>query len=295
MVEFDYLGANKAYAVARKSAPGLVETWFNSSQSELYSNNSTQHKKFLDRAAEEDPQWVNQFLKDNDENFPEYPQTRKAMDPMLRMGQAWLDAWKALTDFHFLKVRLRTGIYDVFGAWILLAVGSTWLFLYLRFRRHSLHIQGKDLFECKICNRVMCRICRKGVHCSACFKTVSGIQENRVKMEMANRMRIRSAQISLRVGVILNMLLPGAGFLYLGVGVSRFAWTFFSGLLISGVWQANHLLMEYPAYVLGILRGFAWLPVVGIYLLFNLQMLRRPLTLKEVMAASAGNEKDQTK
>jgi tetratricopeptide (TPR) repeat protein len=292
MVEYDYQGASKAYALLRKSEPEMVETWFNSSQAELYSNNSTQHKKFLDRAAEEDPQWVNQFLKDNDENFPEYPQTRKAMDPMLRTGQAWFAAWKALIEFDFLKVRLHTGIYVMLGGWIIGAVGMTWLFVYFRFRRHSMHIQGKDLFDCKICGRVMCRVCRKGVHCNACFKTVSGIQENRVKMEMVKSMRMRAAHIALRAGTVLNILLPGAGFLYLGVGLSRFAWTFVSGLLISGVWQANHLLMEYPAYVLGPLRWLSWLPVAGIYILFNLQMLRMPLKLKDVLALSAVNEKD---
>ncbi len=292
MVVADYPAASAAYAQARRLAPDMMETWFNSSQAELYSNNSTQHKLFLDQAAELDPGWVTQFLKDNDENFPQYPPARKAMDPMLRMGQAWAAAWAALIDLDFLTVRMRIGIYEIPGAWLVLAVFLTGLLLFLRFRQFSQHSHGKDLFECRICGRVMCRICRKGVHCQTCFKTVSGIHENRVKMEMVNRMRTRATLVAIRTGAILNALLPGAGHLYLGRGAGRFAWTLASGLLIGGLWQINHPLMEYPAFVLGPLRWLPWLPLAAFYGIFNLTMLRAPVDMTELIPTSAPSEKE---
>lgn len=292
MVVADYPAAAAAYAEARRAAPDMMETWFNSSQAELYSNNSTQHKKFLDQAAELDAGWVTQFLKDNDENFPEYPPTRKAMDPMLRTGQAWSAAWASLLDLDFLKVRMRIGIYEIPGAWLLLAVFGAGMLLYFRFRQFSQHSHGKDLFECKICGRVVCRICRKGVHCQTCFKTVSGIHENRVKMEMVKRMRTRATLVAVRTGALMNALLPGAGHLYLGRGAGRFAWTLASGVLIGGLWQTNHPIMEYPAFALGPLRWLPWLPLAALYGIFNLTMLRAPVDLGELIPSSAPSEKE---
>ncbi len=292
MVGFDYAGASTAFTEARRIAPNMVETWFNSSQAELYSNNSTRHKKYLDRAAEVDPQWVNQFLKDNDEYFPQYPATRKAMDPMLRNRLAWTAAWNSLIGLDFLGVWVSTGIYEIMGGWLLAMVGIVALLLHFRFRHYSQHSHGKDLFDCKICNRVMCRLCRKGVHCHTCFKTVSGIHDNRVKMEMVKRMRIRSAVQRVRIGAVLNALWPGTGLLFLGLGTGRFVWILVTGFFMGGLWQVNHLLMEYPSFVIGPFHWLPWLPIALFYLLFNIKLLRTPVNVGELMAASASMEKE---
>jgi hypothetical protein len=187
---------------------------------------------------------------------------------------------------------MRMGIYEILGGWLITLVTLISLLLYFRFRHYSQHSHGKDLFDCKICNRVMCRLCRKGVHCQTCFKTVSGIHENRVKMEMVNRMRLRATVQRVRTGAILNSLWPGAGLLFLGLGTGRFVWILATGFLMGGLWQINHLLMEYPAFVIGPLSWLPWLPIAVLYLMFNIKLLRAPINIGELMAASTSPEKE---
>lgn len=292
MATFEYGKAVATYSAARRQAPGMVETWFNSSQAELYNNNSTNHKRFLDKAADLDAQWITQWLKDNDENFPVYPAARKAMDPMLRSGHAWQGAWRALLNLDFLKVKLHAGILGIQGSWLLAAVLLAGLTLWYRFRQYTLHSHGWDLFECRICGRIMCRTCRKGVHCQNCFKTVSGIQENRIRVEMVARLRHRAALMAVRAGSTLNSLFPGIGQLYLGKGGGRFLWPLAASLLIGMLWGLNHLVMEYPAFVLGPLRWLPCIPLLALYAAFNLKQLRTPISANDVVPAMPSSERE---
>ena len=276
MVLCDYENAIKDYSTAQLKAEPMTETWFNASQAQLYANNSTLHKKYLDHAADLDAGWVTQFLRDNDENFPIYPPTRKAMDPMLRMGQAWNAALASLMNLDFFMVRMPIGIYIVPGLWFLLAILTTVILLYFRFRNFSAHTHTRDLFECKICGKVMCRLCRKGVHCNTCFKTVSGIHENRLKMDMVTRMRVRASATALRTGAFFNLAIPGTGQIYLGRVVGRFFWTLISCLLLGILWQLNHLVMEYPAFAVGFIRWSPLIPLLFLYLAFNFSLLKSP-------------------
>lgn len=292
MATFEYGKAVSVFERARRDAPKMVETWFNSSQAELYNNNSSKHKKFLDQAAELDAQWVTQWLKDNDENFPVYPATRKSMDPMLRTGQAWWASWRSLLNLDFLRVNIRAGILDIPGSWILAAVIAASLGLFFRFRHYSRNTHGWDLFECKICGRIMCRTCRKGVHCQNCFKTVAGVHENRIRVELVSRLRNRSALAVVRTASALNALFPGIGHLYLGRGGGRFFWPMTTSLLIGSLWGLNHMVMEYPSFVLGPLRWLPCLPLAALYGLFNLKQLRTPVDLGSVLPSSTSLERE---
>ncbi len=293
MAAFEYPKAVSIFERARREAPNLVETWFNSSQAELYNNNSSKHKKFLDEAADLDAQWVTQWLKDNDENFPVYPATRKSMDPMLRMGQAWQASWRALLNLDFLRVPVHAGIQDIQGSWLLGAVIAAALALFFRFRHYSRNTHGWDLFECKICGRIMCRTCRKGVHCQNCFKTVAGVHENRIRLELVSRLRNRSALVRVRIASALNAVFPGSGRLYLGGG--GFFLPLTTSLLIGSSWGLNHAVMEYPSFVLGPLRWLPLLPLACLYGVFNLKQLRTPLDLGGVTPAPTAPERAVTR
>jgi tetratricopeptide (TPR) repeat protein len=295
MATFEYGKAGKAFAAARRQAPARTETWFNSSQAELYVNHSADHKKFLDRAAEIDPVWVTEWLKDNDEHFPAAPPVRKAMDPMLRPGQAWMGAWHSLLELDFLRVKIRSGILDFPGAWLLAAVALAVAGLWFRFRRYSLQTHGRDLFECRICGRIMCRVCRKGVHCEHCFKTVSGVQDNRVRVELVGRLRHRSVLAMVRSGSVLNGLLPGIGQLYLGKGGGRFLWPLAVSLLFGCAWGLIHPVMEYPAFAMGPLPWLPLPPLLLAYGIFNIRQLRSPLSAEDHVSAQSALEKEMAR
>lgn len=292
MATFAYGQAASDFAAARRRAPERVETWFNSSQAELYANHSAEHKRFLDRAADIDPAWVTQWLNDNDEHFPSAPAVRKAMDPMLGAGLAWMRAWHSLLDLDFLQVRLRSGILDMSGVWLIAAAALAMAALWFRFRRYSPQTQGWDLFECRICGRIMCRSCRKGVHCDHCFKTVSGVQENRLRLDLVARLRHRAALSAVRIASVLNSVFPGTGQLYLGKGGGRFFWPLAISLLLGTLWGVNHAVMEYPAFALGPLRWLPLAPLLLAYVVFNLKQLRAPLSVEDRVSSQAAMEKE---
>jgi hypothetical protein len=267
LLNFDFAGALKDYQQASATAPGMTEAWFNASQAALYANKSDQHKRYLDRAAELDPEWVTGFLKTNDEHFDVIPPNRKAMDPMLRPGSGWAAALKSYVNLDFAAIPIRTGLMEVPSSWLIGAVLLTAFGLYFRFRRYSQNIQGRDLFECKICGRIMCRTCRKGVHCQNCFKTVSGVHENRVRAELIQKLKIKAAAGPLRVAMIMNLVFPGLGGLYLGA--TRLTPPLLVSLAFGAGLVMNGTLMEYPAFVLGPLAWAAWIPLACLYLFFT--------------------------
>lgn len=271
LLSFEYGKAASQYSAARESVPGMVEAWFNGSQAELYANRSNKHKQFLDKAAGLDPQRVTAWLKDNDELFPTVPAARKAMDPMLGAGQAWRAIARGALNLEFLAMPVRTGIFEGPAAWLIGAVILLSLGLFLRFRNFSHHVAGRDLFECKICNRVMCRACRKGVHCQACFKAVAGVHDTRLRNDLVASLRNRTRSREGRLGRILDLILPGLGRLYLGENAGRFAWPLAASLAFGLLLGARNLVMEYPAFVLG---GFLWLAALPLLLVYGLHHLR---------------------
>jgi hypothetical protein len=292
LLGFQHAKAAGLYSRAREAEPGRVEAWFNASQAELYASNSDRHKRFLDRAAELDPQRVTGFLKENDELFPSVPPNRKAMDPMPPAGQGWRAAWAGALDMDFLRIRVRSGIADLPGFWLILGVIAVSLGLFARFRNHSRNVHGRDLFDCKICGRVMCRTCRKGVHCQACFKAVAGIQDGRVRAELAASLRKRSSAAVERWGRILDAVVPGFGRIYLGDGRGRFAWLLAFSLALGLFLAMRDPVMEYPAADLGLLGRAALPPLLLVYAFHHARFLRRQRPFPSAAAVAAGREKE---
>jgi hypothetical protein len=292
LLGFKYAKASNLYSRAREAEPGRVEAWFNASQAELYASNSDRHKRFLDRAAELDPQRVTAFLRENDELYSTVPPNRKAMDPLPSAGRGWLEARQGALDMEFLSIRARTGLVDLSGLWLLLAVIAVSFGIFIRFRNYSQNIHGRDLFDCKICGRVMCRTCRKGVHCQACFKAVAGIHDGRVRAELVASLRQRSAAAVARSGRILDALLPGLGRLYLGKRRGRFGWPLAVSLALGFLLVMRDPVMEYPAANLGLLAWTALPPLLLVYAWHHVRFLRKARPFAEVAAVAAGREKE---
>lgn len=269
MMVQDYSGAEKQYLAAMKSAPTWVETWFNASQAALFLNRSDAHKMRLDRAASADAGYLTQFLRENDAFYEVTPPLRRSMDPMLRLGMALSPGIGELASLGFLREEMASGLLTV-PAWALLALTfACMLAIALRQRHHSPYLTGKSTFQCKICRKVMCRHCRKGVHCESCFKSVVGVTDMRLREELVQRLRTRSEAWENAIYRSLNTALPGLGDLYVGAGGFPVLWM----LLAVGSWalmlQVGHPVMEYPVQSLGVFAYLAWLPLALVYGLYN--------------------------
>lgn len=274
LLSYEYDKAANTYSSARMGDPGMVEAWFNGSQAELYRNNSGKHKQLLDRAADLDPERVTSFLKDNDELFPSAPPQRRAMDPMLGAGQAWRAAAAGILAFGFLDLPVRVGIAEVPAAWLILAVAALFLGLFLRYRNWSQRVHGRDLFECRICNRVMCRTCRKGVHCQSCFKAVAGVHDGRLRGDLVTSLRNRARNREARAGRALDLLFPGAGGFYLGERSGNLAWSLAASLAFGVFFSVRGLVMEYPGFALGLAAWASAAPLAAVYALHHASLLR---------------------
>ncbi len=269
MMVQDYSGAEKQYLAALKVAPTWVESWFNASQAALFLNRSDAHKMRLDKAASADAGYLTQFLRENDAFYEVTPPLRRAMDPMLRTNMALAPGLGELVSLGFLQKELASGLLTV-PAWALLALTLVCMMaIALRQKHHSPYLTGKSTFHCKICRKVMCVHCRKGVHCEACFKSVVGVTDLRLREELVQRLRSRSAALENALYRSLNTVLPGLGDLYVGASGFPVLWMLLSVSSWALLVQVNHPVMEYPVQSLGIFAYLAWLPLAVVYGLYN--------------------------
>ncbi len=273
LMEDEFVSAREFYSSATQAGAGYVETWFNMSQMELFANNSSEHKKLLDRAGMVDALRVTAFLQDNDRLFSRLPVQRRTMDVMPRPGMFWSDAYVGLKRLEILPAPVRSGLAS-YPPWLYYGgLGLSLLFLFIRYHNYSVHVQGRTLFGCKICGRTMCRQCRKGLHCVDCFKTVSGVSDAKLRIELTSHLKSRGqvAEVLLHHG--LNAVFPGAGEVYAGKGRARFLCLFITCFLVSQLYGMTSHIMEYPDFVLGPLAWMLWLPLLALYLFFILRLL----------------------
>jgi hypothetical protein len=211
---------------------------------------------------------------------------------MLSAGQGWRAAWKGALDMRFLSLKARSGLMEVSGLGFILAVLLVSIGLFARFRNFSHNIHGRDLFECKICGRIMCRTCRKGVHCQVCFKTVAGIHDSRVRAELVASLRNRAVNGLDRTGRVLDAVFPGSGRIFLGDPRGRFAWTLAVSLALGLLLGMRHPLMEYPAFNLGMLSWLSLSPIILVYGLHHIRFLRKARPYSALTLAAASREKE---
>jgi len=265
----DYPAAESGYLKAMKAAPTWVETWFNASQAALFQNRSDTHKQRLDRAADADAGYLTLFLRQNDESFQQTPGLRRSMDPMPRLQMAMAPLAGEFLSLGFLKEEFASGLLTV-PAWAILALTFFCLLaLSLRQKQYSQVFSGKTIFHCKICGKVMCRNCRKGVHCEWCYKSIVGVNDLRLREELVLRLHQRGKAVHRAAYRGLNTVLPGLGDLYLGLGGMPYIWLAMAISCWVLLLQVGHPLMEYPVSVMGVFAYFPWIPLLAIYLVYN--------------------------
>ena len=262
---FDYPLAEKILMEAEKTASNHVELWFTHSQAALFQNNSAGHKQYLEKAGNHDAAFLTGYLETNDALFKKIPPNRLVMDPLPRVSEVYGQLFHDVLKFKFLMENVPGGIAG-FPGWVWWAVCALSLFaVYVR-SKQSLTTAGKSLFECKICGKIMCRICRKGVHCESCFKTVAGVSEVKMRHQLVERLQSRARALNRVLFRALNTLCPGAGWLFLGHTGFRVLWMLCVALALGWTFQMHHLVSEYPVFSAGLLIAWPYLILAGLYL-----------------------------
>ncbi len=262
---FDYARAESLLTQASGRAGNRVDLWFNASQAALFQNSSSRNKEYLDRAASADATLVTNFLKENDDLFgSNVPANRRLMDPTLRSSSVLYAAISNRGWTQLLTASVPSGLL-VFpgGVWLGLCLAASVL-VFVRARQNFV-TRGKAVFQCKICGRIMCRTCRKGVHCAHCFKTVSGVAEPKMRLQLIERLRLRSQSLTLVLFRALNVMAPGSGWLFLGRADTHLLRMLCVSMLLAWTYQAHHAILEYPRFAPGLLVSLPGVLVVAYY------------------------------
>ena len=132
----------------------------------------------------------------------------------------------------------------------------------------------KVLFECRTCGRVMCRHCRKGIHCAQCFRRLSGIEEVDLRNQLLERID-REAQGRRRLlHLAMDLGLPGTGRLMVDPTFGAFLQVFLLGACLSYSLNLPNLLTLYPVSETLVGQGVTVCILVVLYGLGALQLVR---------------------
>jgi hypothetical protein len=265
LLTYQFAKADSFFALVRQNHSGNFEALFNASQSALFQNQSDRHKSLLDRAAALDAGGLTAYLKANDQLFKETPANRRVMDPGLQIPTLLRNIGKDALQGAFLHTEVRGGLISLPGFWFLILTAASFGLMTFRSRREVVLVRGKTLFDCKICGRVMCRQCRKGVHCETCFKTVSGVSDAKVRNELISQLRNKSLSLRSLIGKSLNAIAPGTGDVFLGARGFRFPWLWALSLSLGILLELRRPAMEYPSFALGLIGWLPWVLLLGIY------------------------------
>jgi hypothetical protein len=132
----------------------------------------------------------------------------------------------------------------------------------------------KVLFECRTCGRVMCRHCRKGIHCAQCFRRLSGIEEVDLRNQLLERIE-REAQSRRRLlQLAMDLGLPGTGRLMAKPTFGTFLQVFLLSACLAYSLNLPNFLTLYPDSETLIGQDFTLGILVVLYALGALQLVR---------------------
>ncbi|MBK8802208.1 MAG: hypothetical protein IPN71_09175 [Fibrobacteres bacterium] len=209
----------------------------------------------------------------NTRSFRTLPPNRTVIDPEPTAEFTWtrvMDDYKS-QRWTVDRWDLQTGMLDVPPSMLLPAVGALLLFLIWWGSRQE---KRKVLFECRTCGRIMCRHCRKGIHCSNCFRRLSGIEEVDLRNQLLDRIDRESNGRRRILRLTMDLALPGTGRLMAAPSFGAFLQVFLLGTCLAYSLNLSNVLTLYPTSDTLIGQGVAAGILVLLYALGGYQLIR---------------------
>lgn len=145
----------------------------------------------------------------NSRLYTDLPPNRMTLPPELSPGETWARVGTAMSDPSlWLEGQGSTGSLEV--PFVLLPWASLALLVWLISTGKPRNL-ARDLFKCKTCGRVMCRHCRRGLHCLSCFRRLSTVNELELRNELLLRLEREGQQRERLLLRALDLALPGIG------------------------------------------------------------------------------------
>lgn len=145
----------------------------------------------------------------NSRLYVDLPSNRMTLPPELSPQETWARVGVAMSEpTLWLEGMGSTGSLEI--PFMLLPWASLTLLIWLIYTSKPRNL-ARDLFKCKTCGRVMCRHCRRGLHCISCFRRLSTVNELELRNELLMRLEKEGQQRERLLLRALDLALPGIG------------------------------------------------------------------------------------
>ena len=242
--------AKNAFETCARRYPGYEAAFFNLGQFYLGANETVKGMEYIDRATKLDQASVNSFIQTNDDFFSKkWPRLRQFMPGDYHAGFFWKNvfprywgSWKTadhLWGNAFLGAPLAASTLIFIVLFLLLL-----LIDYMVLSNHG----AAKIFLCKLCGAAMCRKCKKGMVCTACFQAIQQIRNENIRQRIIERIVVKNRRIKLIFAHCLDIVFPGCGMLYRDSGHAAAAWLYMTltAMVYASFITLNAVSSSYP-------------------------------------------------
>jgi tetratricopeptide (TPR) repeat protein len=246
---------------------------FNLGQSIAWRGRTDSMAKLLAKASPVARYRIDVIARQNSNAFQTLPPNRLVMPPEQSSRQMWIRIFDDFRSHRWSVDRwdLQTGLIDIPPFAILPFSIALIAFLTWWGGRPE---RRKVLFECRTCGRVMCRVCRKGIHCAQCFRRLSGIEEVDLRNQLLERIEHESDGRRKLLRLAMDLVLPGTGRLMAAPSLGAFLQVFLLGACLSYSLNLPNFISLYPISYTLVGQELSAIFLVVLYGLGGLQLVR---------------------
>ena len=216
---------------------------------------------------------IDVVARQNSNAFQTLPPNRLVLPP--EPSPAWM--WNSIAD-DFLARRwsidrwdLQTGLLDIPPFAVLPLSLAVIVFLVWWGGRPE---HRKTLFECRTCGRVMCRVCRKGIHCAQCFRRLSGIEEVDLRNQLLERIEREADSRRKLLRLAMDLVLPGTGRVMASPSPIAFLQVFVLAACLAYSLNLPNIISLYPVSITLVGQELSIAILVALYALGGVQLVR---------------------
>jgi tetratricopeptide (TPR) repeat protein len=204
-----YDSASQFYAKAFALDPQNPVLPFNRGQAASWMGHTDSLNPILNKATLAGAYRFEQAVSQNSRLFSELPPSRQVLPPEQSAPKIWEGIISEVSDpTTWFSGNGSVGGIDI--PYLLLPWVALGLLGYLIATSKPRNL-ARHLFRCKTCGRVMCKHCRRGLHCLSCFRRLSNVSELELRNELLLRLEKEGQQRELFLLNLLDIALPGTG------------------------------------------------------------------------------------
>jgi len=264
--------ARNAYQQCIKYYPSYEPAYYNLGQYFFSTMETAKGMDYISQAARINSKSINSFIKKNDEYFSkDVPLLRQLVFPDFSCSFFWKNV--------FFKYSLSSqNPNDILGG-MFFGINLKWyffisLFLFLLIIILDFSVWSKERVQkvtyCKVCQRTICRKCKKGSICSNCFKLLQSIRNDQIRERIMAKIINKKQKEHFIFSNILNIIYPGTQKIYLE---GKFKGSIVIFLLTSFIYSFYFIIFKQDFFAPYFTIDSLLKPILFIMILYNIFFL----------------------